>query len=149
MQWLYENIDLGRALINPDGVYMEPRTIPRIYYDSPQCPEGFPFLEVRKDDTGTDVEKLLDTDVFSVGIAPRGCKLRSLRIVVTLQFKVRYTGPRRSSFFLFYDHTIHHALNVLFKRILGQRNGAVQNLVGDKVKRNACLLERVTYPYSV
>ncbi|KAJ4356692.1 uncharacterized protein N0V89_004728 [Didymosphaeria variabile] len=76
VQWLYEHMDLGLTAFGTNGVHFMTPGMPGVVLGGPEAPCNFPTLRVRH------LQKVLDTDLFGVGITPGDCKLRALSVLV-------------------------------------------------------------------
>ena len=83
VSWLYEHVDLGICCLGEYGVFFE-EVSPELVCDQPEV--ELPKLSIQ------DLEKVLHTDVFGVGITPADCKLRALII------RAEYDAEHDSSF---------------------------------------------------
>jgi hypothetical protein len=76
VQWYYENMDLGLTCFDTEGVHVTVLEMPRLSCGKPTPPGDLPTLDIRY------LQKVLETDLFGVGITPSDCKLRALSVLV-------------------------------------------------------------------
>ncbi|KAF2438477.1 hypothetical protein P171DRAFT_491144 [Karstenula rhodostoma CBS 690.94] len=77
VQWFYEHMDLGLTCFHPQGVHVMTPELPPILREKPCPPWNFPTLDI------CDLQEVLDTDLFGVGLTPSDCKLPALSVLVT------------------------------------------------------------------